>query len=178
MGLVENELEFGETVVFTIGRGRSFKDFRQTISVAVIAYPYFAYLLWKFFSNLFSEFPLPDPEAPPMVNFLALACMSGSMYGLGLMLVTIGILDVIHLFTDEVHLTNKRIVGRAQSQYIWSFRPINIRLEDVQDIKIKKPSLEIHTNEERPILISRVDQQQEFIEKFRQVKDKRWDGQD
>jgi hypothetical protein len=178
MGFVENELELGETVVFTTGRGRSFKDFHKTFSVSIIAFPYFAYLLGKFFSNLLSDFPLPASDAPPMVNFLAVTCMSSCIYGPGLMFITIGILDVIHLFTDEVKLTNKRIIGRAQSQYIWSFRPIDVRLEDVQDIKIKNVSLEIQTNDDRPILISRVDQQQEFIEKFRQIKDKRWDRHD
>jgi hypothetical protein len=177
MGFIENQLELGESVVFKIGRGRKFKDYDGTVFRAFVLFPYFGYLIWKFFSDLFSDFPMPIASDPPMAQFLVPACLSSCMYGPGLMFISLGILDVIHLFTDEIALTNKRIIGRAQSQYIWSFRPIDVRLEDVRDINIKNLSLEIHTNDDRPIRISRLDQQQEFIEKFRQIKQTRWDRQ-
>ncbi|MBL8079071.1 MAG: hypothetical protein JNM55_13990 [Anaerolineales bacterium] len=170
MGVIKNEFEYGETIVFKINRGRKFVDIYKAISRDVFLLPLMGYFYINYFSTMLADFPRPTSVDPALVQLLVPACISSCIFVPALMLIAVGILDLIHLFKDELILTNKRIIGYGQSSFAWSFRSIDIRLEDVRDIKIKQLSLEIHTNDERPILMTRLEQKLEFIEKFRQLK--------
>ncbi len=97
-------------------------------------------------------------------------CLSGCIYGPAFALITVAILDLIHFFTDELALTNRRIIGRGQSRMYWSFRKVDLKLSEVMDIKNKVALLEFHIDGERPIIISRLDQNKEFVEKFYELK--------
>ena len=85
-------------------------------------------------------------------------------------LVVAAILDLIHFFTDELALTNRRIIGRGQSRMYWSFPKVDLKLSEVMDIKYKAALLEIYVDGERPIIISRLDQNKGFVEKFYKLK--------
>jgi hypothetical protein len=157
MSYVNNELEAGEEIIFKINRGRKFNHYYKTISQACITFPFVAYIIWKYFSTLFIDFPQPTSVDPILLQILVPICLSGFIYGPALALVVVAILDLIHFFTDELALTNRRIIGRGQSRMYWSFPTVNLQLSEAMDIKYKVTLLEIHVDEERPIIISRLD---------------------
>jgi hypothetical protein len=176
MSYVDNELEAGEEIIFKINRGRKFNHYYKTISQACITFPLIAYFIWKYFSTLFVDFPQPTSVDPILVQMLVPICLSGFIYGPALALVAVAILDLTHFFADELALTNRRIIGRGQSRMYWSFPKVDLLLSEVMDIKYKVTLLEIHVDGERPIIISRLDQNKEFVEKFYELKTRKGYG--
>lgn len=166
MSFVDNELEAGEEIIFKINRGRKFQHYYKVISQAGITFPLIAFFAWRYLSALFIDFPQPTSVDPILVQTLVPICLSGLIYGPAAALVIAGVLDLIHFFRDDLALTNRRIIGRVQSRVSWSFRTVDLKLSEVTDVKNKVGFLEIYIDGERPIIISRLDQSKEFVEKF------------
>lgn len=170
MGIVDKELEAGEAVIFKIDRGRTIKHYYQVIAQAVFVFPSLAFFCWRYFSALLVDFPQPTTVDPMLVQLLVPSALLGCMYGPALILVLVSIMDLVHFFTDELALTNRRIIGRGQSRMYWSFRKVDLKLSNIVEIKDKITKLEIHIEGEPPVVISRLHRNKEFVEKFCQLK--------
>ncbi len=171
MSFVDNKLEAGEEILFKINRGRKFRHYYKMISQNVITFPVIAFFAWRYLSNLFTDFPQPTSTDPMAIQILIPVCLLSCIYVPAIALIVVGVLDLLHFFMDELALTNRRIIGRGQSRMIWPFRVFDIEVSEVLDIKNKNTYLEIRVDGERPIIISKLFQNKEFIEKFDELKD-------
>jgi hypothetical protein len=173
MSYVDNELQAGEEILFKVNRGRKFIHHYKVVSQNVIGLPLLAFFAWRYLSALFIDFPQPTSVDPIAIQILVPVCLSSCIYVPALALIIVGILDLIHFFTDELALTNRRIIGRGQSRLIWPFRTFNLKLSDIVDVKNKGTFLEIDLHRERPVIISKLDKNKEFVDKFLEIKGKR-----
>ena len=171
MSYIESQLQPGEQVMFRINRGKNWYHYLLTFIMNCIIMPITVSVMLYFISLLAAAF-LPRVTASGSTTLDAMIPLGILLFflGLALFIMLAVLLDLIHFFTDELALTNRRIVGRAQGQAVWSFQKVNLPLSAVDSViaggSFLQPILEIERKDDKPdLLIVNIGQRKEFAKK-------------
>ena len=142
MSYITAQLQPGEEVLFRIKRGRKWYDYLGVVIV------YFILIPFVFGVILYFLVPILGAILPQTTALL-------SVGGLMLLLSLALLLDLIHFLVDEIALTDRRIVGRAQGKTTLVFQKIDMPLSAIGSAKASGAILEIRRNDGKPDLVVR-----------------------
>jgi hypothetical protein len=146
MSYITSQLQPGEQVLFRINRGRKWYHYLLLVIEYCILIPFLFWMLLYFL-------------VPILGAFLPQAAALLSVGGLLLLLSLTLLLDFIHFLVDDIALTDRRIVGRAQGAMTWVFKKIDVPFSAIGSAKatggFASPSLEIRRKDGKPDLFVR-----------------------
>jgi hypothetical protein len=158
MSYVESQLQPGEQVLFRINRGRKWYHYLFLVLPYLILLPILILVVGFF---------LLPALAASLPETVLIVIGSGLLLLIGLGILT----DVAHFLVDELVLTDKRIVGRAQGAFsAWVFQKINVPLSEIESATSSSSSLVIQRKNGKPDLIVRsLDSRKQFAAKLMEL---------
>jgi hypothetical protein len=146
MSYIESQLQPGEQVLFRINRGRKWYHYILLVIEYFILAPFLFWITLYFLVPILGRF-LPQAAA--------LLSVGGLLFLLSLGL----LLDFMHFLLDDIALTDRRIVGRAQGTTTLAFQKIDVPLSVIASATATggfvSPMLEIRRKDGKPALFMR-----------------------
>ena len=145
MSVIESQLQPGEQVLMRVNQGRKWHHFLLLFIEYCVLIPFLFWMLFVFLVPIMRSF---FPEA---ITILAIL---GLMLLLGISL----LFNFIHFLTDDVAITNLRILGRAQGATVFVFRKIDLPLSAIRSAQLGNlitPGVTIQRKDGKPDLLLR-----------------------
>ena len=161
MSSITSQLQPGEQVILRINRGRKWYHFLGLFIEYFILVPIIFWIL------LYLLVPMLGALLPQEIAFLPVAGLLG-------LISLVLLLDFIHFLVDDLVLTDRRILGRAQGATVLSFKKIELPLTAVASARASggfvSPGLEILRSDGKPALFFRnLSGSKKFVEKLTEL---------